>query len=309
MAAPTPSGFVYGDFLERVLPVLLAAFLFTPYVAAALVTEHADVVFFAAIIIGYVFHGTFTLLAKWWLERTPFRSRRQKKEFDQVDGDRAWLGKNWDLARMSYLVDKDDREYLYQTASWAEFYRHVAFFLQAYLVLNLIVFVASVGVILVGSDSVTAAASAVLTIPTPLVGGQTVPAVIAIPIVWVLSFHNFDAFVLQYRLLFAEGLQHDIVSQRLHSEGAALAKSIWGRGTDPNKPIAGATVVLRIEGQNKYETTTDTHGRFQFVDVFRECVGHFCEIELSANGVRLRRSFRLAEATVPCFDVKPTSAS
>lgn len=292
MAAVSPSGFFYGHFIQYVLPTLLGLCLFAPVFENPPGAVGPETLLFAAVLVGFIFATPISKLADFCFRFLPGtdKLREQKQARDR-------LAARWHPAKLSYLMSKDDREYVYQTAGFIDFYRVSAFCLLLYALYNAVLLWVAADMVL-GFDDWWATS-------TPMLGGWTLPTVgvfVVSVLGLVLSFRNF---ALEYGLLFGEKGQYEVVAEKLQKDGGGIARSVWGTVVDDDtKPVSGARVRLSADGTRVgKEEVTDAAGRFIFRDAFPKCVGQVCTITVDVDGTTTLLHAQFRETDVPEYEV------
>jgi len=260
-----PSGpFSLRDFLQRILPGLIGGILFIPYTAAKLNEE----ILIGLLLLSYIAYSPVAHAARIF-EYIP----KAKQLIKTAQEERQWHSKNWDYNKLFYNASNEDREYLYLTGAYTEFYRLSAFYFMLYFVVQLIALCAAPIKLLYDPPVF----GAILRTRTPILGGMTIPTLLAAIVALILLISLFGEYLREYRILFET--QYLEVAKKYQKQNVDIVLSVWGTVRKQGKPVKGADVFLTKDDQVIGGVKTDPDGRFQFANQFSFCKDGGCSLK------------------------------
>lgn len=278
MGALSPAGFIFRDAVEYILPTVLLLALFSPYF------YQLDALSFVglAVVLGYLtswFQGKVASIYK------KFGSVKAVKE------QHMWHEKNWDYDKLFLELGHRDREYLYLTQAYGNFYMIVSFYLVSY-------FAANAGVVLVrmlqSEHTWGSLVAAYVSTSTPMIGGFTLPTWIVLVSSLVGATVCYEECSSEIRTLFT--YQYPMFARKYHELRGGLAKAVWGRikKKDSGEPVAGVSVTVyhpetgKVVGQ---PTRTDESCRYQIFDIPYLNSPYIIEIVHGGNRINVEQKF------------------
>lgn len=278
-----PSGpFSLRDFLQRILSGLLAGFLFIPYTA----TKINEEVFIGLLLLSYIAYLPIERSARIFAYIPKIKTLIQTAQEE-----RTWHNRNWDYDKLFYSASNEDREYLYLTGAYAEFYRLSAFYFFLYFVVQLIALFAAPIKLLYDPPVV----GAILSARTPILGEMKIPTLLAAVLSLILLISLLCEYLKTYRILFHT--QYLEVARKYQAQDVDLVLSVWGTVRKKGEPVKNADVSLTKDGTILSKVKTGPDGRFQFINSFSFCKDGGCS--LKAEGVELN----IGKKQLPPFDL------
>lgn len=266
MAFVQASPFTFRDFLQAILPGLIGASLFAPYTKA----QSTEELLIGVGLFSYVIYTPISELAA--RSFGLILSTKMKK----LNANREWHARNWNYDRLFYHASNEDREYLYLTGAYVEFYRITAFYFLIYIAVQIVHLAPALRLLspfypMIYDLSFEERANRFVGPQTPILGGWNIPTVAALTASFVILWFLLADFLNEYRLLFEH--QYVEMARRYHAEKGDVARSIWGVVScdeEGNKPLQGVGIELKDKaGQTIRKATTNSEGRFQFADLFQ----------------------------------------
>lgn len=305
MAAPSPSSFIFRDFIQYIFPTLIAACLFVPFSSRLNSVVSFEGLFFGAAILGYIISSPLTKLVNFSMRYIPI-AKGTLREYEKRG---EWIANNWNFERLFFVLSNDEREYIYLTSSYAEFYRFVGFYLLIYFVANVAWLLSS---ILPDAGSLAEVWRRSLGAATPMLKNVQVPTLLLLLITPVLSYFLFRDFFTEYEAMFLERGQYAAFAEKYHLEKGNIAVSIWGKVLSQGEPVAQAQIKLLSSNYEELDRAmTDEKGHFQFVGKYAECLNSTCHLYLAGPSFELEQTLLLSEKQVPYveIDVSRTDAA
>ncbi|HEX8454678.1 MAG TPA: hypothetical protein VF647_21540 [Longimicrobium sp.] len=250
------SPFSVRDTIQHVLPVVIGAALFAPYLAPP--DTFASVLLGAALF-SYTLHTPLKKLARWAFWCVPVLRSKSR----EAEARLAWWGTNWNYDKLFYeRIDDKEREYAYLTAGYVHFHRTVAFFLLCYLLLQ----IAILGVAASDAESVADASAQILRVKTHLGGGWNLPSVSLAPLAAILfatSARDYLSEIGDVETIYAR------LATKYHGSPDPLAVSVWGWVCTEGQPVPGVEVELvNASGEQLAHATSDKEGKYQFSGMY-----------------------------------------
>jgi hypothetical protein len=272
MAFVQAAPFTFRDFIQQILPGLIAAGLFVPF-AGVTSTEST---FIAAALLSYVISTPVSLAAN-CLKLIPFLRAKLK----ELDADRKWEDLNWNYTRLFYRLSDEEREYTYLTGAYMQFYKVSAFYFLLYSCTQVGIIVHALWNKPYRTWGALASAA-----KTPILGGLSLPTLWILPLASVICGFLIADYINEYKILMFD--LYPEYARRYQEKEGGIARSIWGkivyeimdnRGTKKEEPVSQMEVALTGEGT--YETVvTDLKGRFQFRDKYEVCTKAVCTLRV-----------------------------
>jgi hypothetical protein len=292
VGAISPSVFLTRDFIEYVLPTLVAVVLFSP-LGTRSAGVSLEIMLSGAIVASYLLSafaedvaGTSWLrkaMATLHQRRRPGWRPKERPEpsLDEIRRTHRWWCENWDYDRLFYSLCKDDREYIYLTRAYLNCFLILSLYLLLYMAVNLLW--------LVGNAVIELAVVAglswdLLTLGTPVLGGWSAPTLLLTLIAYLLFDSIYSWHIGEAISLFDDGGIYPEFAAKHHRADGGLATAVWGRVHRGGEAIRGARVELFRDGEWLARTRTDIEGRFQFKQAVRSCVEHRCEVRVQRRG-------------------------
>jgi len=306
MGAIGPSGFIFRDFIKFILPTAIGASLFAPFLIMKGNTVSFEGLAFIVVLLGYVIYSPIAILSDFFQAKLPFKNLR----LDDARKQNEKLINRWDYDALWSALSKDEREYLYLTQSYFEFYQTTGFYFLAYFLINLIRFtytiVNSWSIISTNWNNLLWQAS---TIKTPTIVQYDAPTWLAIVLSGLLAYFLFGDATLEYSYLRGSGGAFDRYAQKYHKDVGNIALSIWGKviyfQNDKSLPLISAKVCLRVSsGETIASAITDSAGTFQFENAFLRCLNSQCVIEIDDEKWKGSASVQFSEKTIPYVEVQ-----
>lgn len=300
-SAISPSVFLTRDFLEHILPTIIAACLFLPFLVK-LEGAKLESMLVGALVLGYFVSAlTQRIVRVPWIHRGMhllYRWESHGVTLQQIKSGHQWRARNWNYDRLFYLLNKDDREYLYLTRAYLNLAQDLCFYLMLYLLVNTVLLAGSLWIefMIVGFSWEFWA------VWTPMIGG----AALITWLVMLLSFLTFcslySAFLQEFGSLFDEWGSYAQWAERYHIEQGGIATGIWGAIKRSKAPVDKTLVKLVLEDKVIQEAETDSKGRFQFPGAYATCLGKRCALRLPKEEEK-EFLIRVAPQVVPEFEV------
>ncbi|TNJ34210.1 hypothetical protein FGF66_12340, partial [Chlorobaculum thiosulfatiphilum] len=124
------SGFLYRDILKYVLPTLLFLILIVPLLNGSI---NYEILIPFGIITSLLFGPLLSEISTLLFKLFP-----KVKKLISVS---EWMNSNWDYGKMFYSLSKDERDYLYLTAAYIDFFKNSGLVIFIFMVLSLILMV------------------------------------------------------------------------------------------------------------------------------------------------------------------------
>lgn len=197
--------------------------------------------------------------------------------------DGRWVKSNWDLKGLRSKIDKDEREYLYLTLSYIEFFQITGFYLLVYSLFNILNFLVYASMRLSDMCDPLKALNLVQSISSGTIVGSPVPSLYAGGLGLILTYWLFRASVVEYKALFGVNGAYEFLSEKYQSIYGGLARNIWGSivaDDEIKSMLTELRIVLIRQNQIIGDTHVDAEGRFRFQDVFKECIDHRCTVRV-----------------------------
>lgn len=263
------SPFSYRDTIQHVLPNLLGYLLFAPLLPEP---KHPEIALICVAVLSFVADAPLRRTTRLFYRNAPWTRRR----FRAAEAELARLGSRWNLDKLfRQSASEEEREYLYLTGSYANFYRLSGFYLfliGCLSVWRLVLAAWNVG------------ARGVLLEELEVAGGWSPPALVVALIAFVLAESAARDFFFESEQLFGRRGQYSALAHKLHGRDSSLAKGVWGWVESGGRPVSEADVSLRKpSGEVLASAKTDVQGGFLFEG---EYAGISLCIEVSHAGVK-----------------------
>lgn len=241
------SGFLYRDILKHVLPTLLLFLLIFPIfyegINYTVLSSFAVVI---SITLGELFNRLSTKLNK-------FIFSERAKEIGEVN---TWMNKNWNYRKVFYYLDKDERDYLYLTGAYIEFFKN-----------NILVFFVF-GIVIIVTMLIDCSADLQLIFlhQTSLFSSIKVNSLILIFACVILIFSLQRVMVYEARYLLYPDGQYDYFAEKIQKrEREILFRTIYGKVVASNGDgLVGIQIVLLQEGNEVDTTKSIVNGFWSF---------------------------------------------
>lgn len=320
MADTVSSPFTLRDIIKHVAPTLIALCLFIPFHPSLNNKIKSEALVFCAIILGYLLEHPVTFLADLVFKilspvselflklLSRFSPNLPQSEYKKLTHKRAWLTKNWDYNKLFYSMTQEEREYIYLTGSYTEFYRITSLYLIVYIILIIGRFTSYIYANYNSPDIIEAA----INMPIPMIGGWETPFWSIFTLVFISLISSYINFIDEYGILFLENGQYVEFAKRYHKEKGNIAKSIWGIAKKQDTPLPNILLQLYIKRENPGkdpdlaflgETRSDEIGNFQFENMFSKCVGKEITIRLVNDDNNLNYTSLVKETEIPFFEI------
>lgn len=298
----SPSGFLYKDFIKYILPTAIAATLFVPFFIPHGTTISFDILVFLVVLFGYIIYSPIASLADIVQTKLPLSNLR----LDDTKKDNEWLRGIWDYDALWSMLEKDDREYLYLTFSYVEFYQTVGFYFLVYTIINITWFIWK----LIENWPKTTINfniifSQIVSITTPTIVNINFPSLLFILIGLLLTYFLFGDAQIEYHNLFSIKGQFDLYAENYQKKKGGIASGISGKivyleGKDEKLIEEPLKINLR-QGKKLVVTPifSDDKGNFQILNAFKMCVGVPCKIEVENIKWEGSKGFIFKEDTLP----------
>lgn len=285
--------FISRDFIQYILPSIIAIGLFAPLFVENVSTEG---VIFSGALLGYLVTSPISSFQRKILLVTPHFRQKIKEAWQRHD----WWSANYDFSRFWYALSNDDREYLYLTQSYAEFYRIIAFYMMIYLIANLTILTVSLYSGLDGKSIW----HVVWSTNTPVVGGISIPSVVVVLISAVIWYFALRDYLVELKILFDDHGQYVNLARRYHEKDGSIAKSVWGWVRCGNDAVQWATVRMStVDGSIIDEVRCDAMGRFQFRDFVEKHTSGYYRISVDSCCLKKQIVIRIGGNAVPEFNI------
>ena len=299
MAVVSTPSLSLRDFLQRILPTVIAVCLFVPFFPGLAARMTLEGLIVGAVILSYIAAEPLYTEVLWPItRRLPFVGRELKKR----ERRRAWLAANWDLRRLLFSAGKDNSDALYVNYGYVEFYHRVGSLLLVYGVANLIWLALGVAYWPAPGDPVWERA---LRVTTPMLGRWQLSTPLLSALALLFSYTSFRQFLGVYEEFFLPRGQFDMLAQLKHEDDGDLALSIWGsvrRGGEAAPEVevrlldAGDAVLSRC--------VTNEDGDFQFRGWYRRDPEARLKLLAVTPEWHAEREAILSKQGVPRFDIE-----
>ena len=275
------STFSLREFLQLVVPPLIALTLFTPWFSSLQERVTIEGILFAAVVLGLLLSGPAGAVSTWLFTKLLPIYRRRRRE---VDATGQFMRKSLDFARLETHLTKDDRELADILASLSICYRQTAMYLVVYLFSNIVrlgaaiassrdQMLASLTLLSKSPDvrTVTAVWNEIAEPATPMLGGWSLPTIVA-----VVTSHIAILFLVKESLdtkqaLFGVQGLYNGYALKAQKDDAEVARAVWGQVLLNGIPGANVDVVLKTlgskpgdSGRPERSVRTEEHGLFSF---------------------------------------------
>jgi len=322
MADTVSSPFTLRDIIKHVAPTLIALCLFIPFHPSLNNKIKSETLVFCAIILGYLLEHPVMFLADLVFKilspvlqpflklLSMFFPNLPNQSTKKLAQKRDWLTKNWDYNKLFYSMTQEEREYIYLTGSYAEFYKLTSLYLIVYIILITSKFINYIYINYNNPDILNIVKVAT-NMSIPMIGGWETPFWSIFMLVFISFISSYINFINEYGVLFLENGQYVEFAKRYHREKGNIAKSIWGIAKKRDEPLSNIWLELYTKSENTDDesgfaflgkTASDETGNFQFENMFSKCVGKEIRITLVNDGKNLDRIFFVNEKEIPFFE-------
>jgi hypothetical protein len=292
MAFVQATPFTFRDFLQSILPGLIAASLFAPYAGAKSTEEFL----IGIALLSYVIYTPMSWAARLFFGVTPVL--RQKIKY--LERERDWHARNWDYTRLFYFASTEDREYIYLTGAYTQFYRLTALYFVIYLFVQLGRLIGALNPFLIDIP-LSRWPSRLFEARTPLLGNWEIPTILAAIAAAIILWFLVADFLNEHQILFQD--QYVEIARKYHADKGGIALSIWGSVTEDwegKEPITDAKVFLEDHtAAIIQERNTGKDGRFQFVGLFKSSVESGYTLRVEKGNRRLTTTLPKDEKWAP----------
>jgi hypothetical protein len=305
MGALGASGFIFRDFIKYILPTITGACLLLPVFVPWRYLK-IDQIVFISILVGYIIYPVASCVANFVHDHLPCREISLSKDSPAVKQSR-WVKKNWDLKGLRPKIDKDEREYLYLTLSYLEYFQITAFYFLLFSLCNFVNILLSVPRLCsIPNDSIDLF-NFFQSITVGTIVGSPVPSLYAGLIGLILSYSLFHASVVEYRALYGIDGAYEFLLKKYHLIYGGLAHSIWGQVLNiENVPIehkGRLTLELFRNNHSLGTCTTDDDGRFQFHGSLNACINYKCKVVIVTPGFSGESEMSITSKSIPNFSI------
>jgi hypothetical protein len=282
------SGFLYRDIVKFILPTLIGICLIGSFFEINLQDTSA---FLIAVFVGFLFSGLLSSInIIHWIPKIKEREKVKKMMIN-----------NWDYDLMFYSLDKDDRDYLYLSGSYLQFYITTVFYLFIYLIINILYFIPNFYE-LNGSTFLK-----LLNLKTTIIGGIEINSCIVFLLVGIALIFLLKYYILEYEILYFPFGQYDTLARKMQLKNVniILIKSIWGKIIRSNKGLEGNLIYLKENGTTVESCETNSYGYFQFNNVFEKYKGKpNLKIETTIDKITHSWDISLSINSMPYYEFK-----
>jgi hypothetical protein len=287
--------FIFRDLVKYILPTVIALTLFAPLLGRQFDLE---TLVFASILLGYFFSP----MAAQIYERMPF----VKKKFSPIEEGLAVEASRWNLDRVFYSLNQDEKNAFYLTDAYRSFYLVTSAYFFAYFVTLCLIMLWDAGAILLADISLRQKIDLLFEsfiedeVPVLL---WDFPILVVAVVTILLAFQALSDSTTEMKVLF--GRMYGEFARKFQLEGKSVAKAVWGKvdgwSGHPEKKHRIA-IIRKKDGQLLSESSITTDGRFLFTDAFQACVGTDVAFRLDATML----PFRVTATAVPEFTIRLT---
>lgn len=300
-----PSGFIFRDFIKFVLPTAIAAGLYAPFFVEGEAKISLTGLVVISVLLGYVIYSPIASLSDFIHSKIPIKKLR----LDDANDQNKVLNSRWDYDFLWSTLGKDEREYLYLTQSYFEFYQTTGFYFLLYGISNTIILCWKIMEHLSSfTDSWRSFLLLVNSVKTPTIINFDIPTWIAIIISLVLAYYLFGDCSIEYSFLYGFGGAFDRYSQKYQKMEGNIASGIWGKvvGKDggTEKTLEGIQLHLKNSAGEITDTqSSDKSGSFIFPKSFQICANNQCKIEINDKQWQGEITFTVESKSIPDFRV------
>lgn len=313
MGGISVSAFVFRDVIRYILPTIIALGLYVPYFVPEGRELSIETLLLFSVVLGYVVYSPISYLASTFqisiLKYVPRLSIYQHKKR------RMWWTTNWDYDELWTNLEQQERDYLYLTMSYIEFFRLSGFYFFIYMVINLIYFISSLYTsFTLGEFSGISFGSFIvqlLTYKTQMLGNWNASTLIVIVLSTILFYFLYASSSSEYGILFVDGGFFPKFAEKYQKKIGNIARSIWGTvyeiyGDERNPLPAVEVSLLGNDNELVSKSTTDDSGDFQFEDKFKSCLNIECKLEISDTQWSGSTPIKLTVMKIPNFEIVAT---
>jgi hypothetical protein len=300
----SPSVFTFRDFMQKVLPTIIAICLFVPFDTSLKEIPKIEEIIFAGVILGYLIASPVRWLADSGIKYLPLYWARQRDYGNR----REWVSRNWNYLRLHSYLSKEESDQIEEDGSLIVFYRVITFFLLIYFGLNLWLLINAFDYDLTHLSAISTARywrdvlSVLVNLKTPVLAIGTLPTGIILPVIFLLIVFGVRESLEAYKYVFLEEGKYANLADRYQIEKGGIAVSIWGQvlRAETNKkdgeavlrnPVEGATVML-LKGTIEIDKrVTSKTGYFQFENRYKDCLNATCTLCVKNEDIKEDRTF------------------
>lgn len=275
------SGFLYRDILKHVLPTLLLFLLIFPVfyesIDYTVLSASAVVV---SIALGEIFNRLSTKLNK-------ILFSEKAREIGEIN---VWMNKNWNYRKVFYYLNKDERDYLYLTGAYIEFFKNSVLVFFLFVIAIIVTLIADCGADL----------QSIFFHQTSLFSAIKVNSIslIVSSVILIFSLQRAMVFEVKY-LLYPDG-QYDYFAEKVQKrEKEILFRTIYGKIVDSNgEALIGVQILLLKNGKEVDSAKSFNNGYWSFA--IRE--GYFnkkLELKVTVNQKEITQNILIENFNKP----------
>ena len=272
------SGFLYRDILKYVIPTLLLLLLIVPLFESSI--DYKVLIPFG-IIISLIIGPLLAKLSTFFYKIFP-----KVREVISISN---WMNSNWNYRKMFYNISKDDRDYLYLTGAYVEFFKNSGLVIFIYMVVTIILMIVEVK----GNYS------NYLTHSTIVLSSLEVNTFFILIICIILINTLKAALIFETKILLFPDGQFEIFAEKVQRENNELiARKIYGK-IDKLQGIE-----VNLYHQNKLVSTcsTNQYGYWNF-DLNDEYLDSKLKIIIVHHSQPIEREIEICLRCKPYFDI------
>ncbi len=273
------SSFLYRDVIKYIIPTLLFLIL-----ATSLVPEEIDLppLITFGIIISLLFGAFISTISNWFFRLFP--------DVRRVISIAQWMNSNWDYRKMFYYIHKEERDYLYLTGAYIEFFKNSACIL---VVFALTWFGKMLWDTHLQWDDL-------LRHSILLAGSIKLNTLVIITLCIVLFFILKKALIFETKILLFPNGQYDIFSEKIQRrEKEIIARSIYGKIGDRK----GVEIEL-YSGNTLLSSCTSLDFGYWSVPLKKEFLNIPLEIRTTLDSKKIRQNILVKNYNKPYIEIE-----
>ena len=301
MGAIGPAGLIFRDFLKYILPTLIAICLYSPLFFPVNTEVKVKLLIFSAFLLGYIIYSPVSMLTSFAHSILKIKGI----DLSQHKLDREWCIKNYNYDALWGRLVKDEREYLYLTKSYFEFYQTTGFYFIVYAianVYNLLSKLINSGLFIGNINSF----SQIVSVNTKMIWNIDIPTLYVSLVSFFLSYFLFRNATLEYSVLFGKEGFLSMYSEKYHKEYGDIATNVWGK-IKLKKEEANISSYKDTEiGLYKYDvdepfqtTKIDKDGFFQFKNAFSQVIKSRCKLKVQHDSMYFEKTVNFYTNDIP----------
>lgn len=297
-----PASFLYRDFIQYILPTIIAFCLFLPFIGYNSLPLQDSVLF--AAILSYVIHPVIGRLNDRVYAR--FHLPYIAKKIKEIEVQEEWTKNNWDCEELLYALKDSERESIFSTKSYKGFYEAVSFYFLLYFILNIGYFLDKLILLCrVTNMGEVHYLSNIYSIKTSLLGKLQIPTCIIILISLIIFYYLFkDYLILSDNISGRRGIYYNF-AKKYHKKNGNIAVSIWGRVMKDTQSVPDANLELWDNENNLLgQARSNSNGLFQFQGKYKENIGKTVIIRVVTGQTTQSKDYPIIEKELPYFEVK-----